>query len=198
MRLKVLGRRLAKLGPTGYRGTYRENPCYCPELPEEHEANGTFLDYVAEAGEDGFVANLQLAQRLVKACADLKPPRHYEIVEATVCDEEVQLGQQLLGFDVSYKLHFSLLAAADIFADNGTSSRNQAEHEVLTIEPLLRLMKLHFRPRVNDNGLFEERKTAEFFLECAKALHSTCRNLWEEDTVIDGLCVVALHLVTKK
>jgi hypothetical protein len=63
-----------------------------------------------------------------------------------------------------------------------------------TLQPLLRLVREHFQPLLNANGLFADGATAEFCLACMMALQRVRPNLWENDDVVFD--VVGLSLIS--
>lgn len=165
-----------------YRGTERITPYHIDELGDEHKVNKAFLEYCSEGNEYGIVHNLTKAKELIEVYRQLDPPQHFEIVEVTADKYPPETQSKFLGFDLSSGYHYSLLSwGLDI--DREPPDDMAIDDKFLTLQPLLRLTKKYFQPRLNLSGLFEDYDTANFCLECMLAMQKIRPGLWENDEV---------------
>lgn len=168
-----------------YRGTYRDVPHYVEGLGDDHEVNRAFFWYVGEGGERGVIHDLQRAQQLVEAYSRLQPPKYFEIVEITKGSYPPTTKGEFLGFDLSTG-HYSLLSWG-LEIDHKPSDHLPIDDPLWILQPLLRLAKEYFQPRLNLNGLFDDYETANFCLNCMMALQKLRPGLWENEGVNFGV-----------
>jgi hypothetical protein len=178
--LLILGE--AYSGAPNYRGTGRASPTYCDGLGDDHPANQAFFWMCREGGEELAVHNLAKARALIAAYALGCPDQHFEIVEATYDDPPETQTSQLLGYDLLAGYGYSLLSWG---LEIGRKPLDDLPGDDLlrVLQPPLSLVRESFQPRLNANGLFDDKETAEFCLACMMALQQIRPNLWENETV---------------
>jgi hypothetical protein len=164
-----------------YRGTDRATPYYCDGLGDDHPANQAFFWYCQEGGELGVVHNPVKAQNLVDVYAKLNPPQYFEVVELTNKPSSATKSM-FYGYDIAAEYNFSLLSW-NLEVDNQAFNNVPKDDAFRVIQPLLRLLKQHFQPQLNSNGLFDDTETAKFCLESMMALQQIRPGLWENSNV---------------
>lgn len=166
-----------------YRGVDRSTPYYVDGLHDDAPVNQAFLRYVEDSGQSGIIHDLDFAKELVKLYASLSPPQHFEIIEATMMNHPPKCGREFLGFDLSAGYHYSLLSWG-LEIDRPSISGMHSDAELLSIEPLLKLVKSTFQSMLNDNGLFESTESSIYCLECLIALQNCRPQLFEDPSVV--------------
>jgi hypothetical protein len=165
-----------------YRGTDRPTIYYQSTSDENHEVNRAFLWYCREGGQLGVVHDLAKAREVVEACRRLDPPQYFEVIEVTTENRPPTIGGSFLGFDLSSGYHYSLLSWG-LEIDRPSLENTPEDDPLWIIQPLLHLIKKHFQPQLNSNGLFDEYDTARLCLDCMMALQSIRPGLWENEEV---------------
>jgi hypothetical protein len=166
-----------------YRGTDRMSPYYVDGLYEDHPVNQAFFWYCEEGEELGVVHDLTRARKLVQLYRALDVPQCFEIVQVVDWIDGVRGSGELRGYDLSAGYNYSLLEwHLEIDRDQNSGVDHDERLEVL--QPLLRLVKEHFQPLLNANGLFADGDSAAFCLVCMMALQRMRPNLWENDEVV--------------
>lgn len=174
--------------PSRYRGLDRIQPYHLKSLPEGHEANQLFLQFLEASDERGVLGDDELALRIVDAYARLDPPELFEVVQV-IQASELDLAEQLLGIDVAHGVSRSLILQGPLTAD---VQRFEASHEVIIarMAPLIRLSQDYFVERLNDNFLFEDKTVASLYLATSLALQYFRPGLWEgEDAIFEPIGV---------
>jgi hypothetical protein len=168
--------------PPDYRGTGRSWPYYVESEPAGSRANEAFSWFTSEHAGRGVVHDVMRARELVAAYRKLDPPQPFEIVEVTPEGAEPKYGSNLLGYDLTAHYNNSLLGGYLLAAGGLDLSREPEgvapDDPFWLLRPLMRLTQLHFQPRLNANGLFQDLKTAQFCLECMRSLEGCRPNLW--------------------
>lgn len=100
-------------------------------------------------------------------------------------DEEADGEGEFLGYDLA-SYTSSVLS---------TGMRYCSHHPEIVYMPLLCLIEQHFKPHLNDNGLFAEEAKAAACLECMIALHHLVPDsrLWELHLPNTNLRVTGIH-----
>jgi hypothetical protein len=167
-----------------YRGVNRECPIYIESLPDDHEVNQAFYWFCEAEGDGNFVHDLAKAREIVQVYKTVVPPINYEIIELTAGDAQPSSADgEFLGYDLSAGYWLSLIRDGLLFAWSDLPSADDDE-TFRTILPLFRLVVLHFRQALNNNGLFSDYSRAKFCLECMMALQKIRPNLWEGDDIV--------------
>jgi hypothetical protein len=175
-----------------YRGTYRAHPTHCDQLPDNAEINRLFLWFIEEGGELGLVRDVVKARRFADLWnARLKEAEHFEVVEATDADSAPTHGGTLLGFDLSAGYNNSLLA-------EGLRRSISATHLPEPILEFWNLIRLHYAPQLNRQGLFQTIETANSCLCSMTALQDLSPNFFEGGDLRDfrpvGLFAIGLDV----
>jgi hypothetical protein len=163
-----------------YRGTYRTEPSYIEELPEDHEVNVLFWWFMEKSGEDGIVSDKEKAIEMVETYRKLTPPQIFEVVRLLKVKERPPKKEEFLGYDISCGYGTSLLAWELDIVTKG----KEKEKVLRQISPLTRLVKEHFKPLLNKNCLFNDSKTAQFCLDCMMALQDIRPGLFENEEMV--------------
>jgi hypothetical protein len=180
MKLKLLGQ-ADKTSTSRYLGLDRPSPGYIGQLEDTHAVNQTFYRYLYEADDFGFLQDLNFCEEMVKTYRSLKPPQRFDIVEVTTNNElPVANPAKFLGFDVACVYRISLLSWG-LELDREPSSNIGSEDLICSLLPLFKLLRVHFQPQLNENGLFDDYEVAAFFLQTMMALQKARPNLWEGD-----------------
>lgn len=189
--LVVAGNNLGARGVSNYRGTFRERPPYGDGLPDGAEYNRLFHWYCEEGGESGVVDDLDRARALLRLLrADVRR-KDFELIEATRATEKPRVGGELLGYDLSCAWSYSLLCwGLDL------RQAQQAPELSSAIRDLSALIEAHFKPLLNERGLFSEEGTADFCLRSMMALQALSPGLWENEEASD-FEVVAIFKVAE-
>jgi hypothetical protein len=189
MAFLILGKNiLGKRGSPDYRGTYRESIPYGDGMPDDSEYNILFRWYV-DAEASGDVTDGAKAQRLLTILHRDFGRREFELVEATRLLEEPRIGGEFLGYDLSHALSYSLLSWGLDF-----STVDKEGTLPVAVSDLLGLLGSHFRPLLNKNGLFSDKKMAEFCLRSMIALQQLFPGLWENEES-SNFEVVAIYII---
>ena len=173
-----------------YRGTYRRQPTYCNEVPEDHEINQLFFWFIEEGGELGVVRDLRKARRFAElwnAC--LEDHDRFEVVEATDGDSVPTHGGMFLGFDLSSGYNNSLLVSG-LRQSPGIATLPEP------VQELCRLLMRHYAPQLNSAGLFDGIEGATSCLESMSALQELSPNLFEGGELKD-FHPVGVHVVLR-
>jgi len=151
--------------PPAYRGTSRELPLVRDDLGLDHPANRALLDLLERHDATGIDLSYDLALRLFTGYRGIGIGR-FELLEVTGKGQQPQLGEDLLGFDVS-------------FPDGGTESLLAmlllyqspfGESVDATTEGRLSPLRERFRTRLNEHLLFATEVDATEFLSAAEAV----------------------------
>ncbi len=179
MRLKLLGPSYPS-SPGNYRGVERPSISYVGEN-DDSKANQAFYEYLRISDEYGFVQDLEACRRLVAAYQQLNPPQEFEIVEITTENQGPSFTpSDFLGFDIACAYRISLLSRG-LEIDVEPKETVSPDDLIQVMQPLFRLIKAHFKPKLNANGLFDAYDTARFCLDVMMALQKIRSNLWEGD-----------------
>ncbi len=167
---------------TRYNGTYRTSPTYVSELSENSPANTLFLEwYLQEGGEAGIVSDLEKAKEMVAVYDELESPQRFEIIRIVrEWTEDRPNDEEFLGLDLSDShYYYSLLSwGLDVLINEDADN----EPIIQMILPLLKLVEVHFKPLLNQNGLFDCKDDAELCLDCMMALQAIRPGLYEDPT----------------
>jgi hypothetical protein len=166
-----------------YWGVERSTPDFCYACEEDSLINQLFLTYINQNYPSGFVNDIDLARSIVAAYA--AEDEHFEIIEV-VGSAQPALPGRFLGYDVGMNCRNSFLVGGlTSFANN----------EGRLLDPLTNIIYLYCVPRLNERGLFDDRATAELFLQCMTALQKLVPNLWEDDASMQSCAVMELWSV---
>lgn len=172
-----------------YRGTDRRMPTHCDAVPDDHEINRLFRWFLKEGGESGLVHDLLKARRYADLCNQYCPGKHFEVIEVT--DGEMtpeDPAHQLLGFDISANgCGSSLISVALLYEPAET----MPEEPILVLTDLIRE---HFRPKLNEFGLFRTFEDASHCRRAMIALQSFHPNLYEGGD-LEVFTVAGIYLV---
>jgi len=155
--------------PPHYRGVYRCGPMYLDALAASAPANRAWQRYVSDLGEK--VPTEEVALTLADALAEVG--ESFDVVGLDDCTEVPPApdAKQTLGFDITMRGWHSLLSWG-LHWD--TDSLRQ-----LPLGPLLALLEAHFRPRLNEFGLFGDWLDARHFFDVAQTLAVLSPGVWE-------------------
>jgi hypothetical protein len=163
-----------------YKGTYRMNPGYIEELPEDSEVNQLFSWYMEVGGEFHIINDIEKAKKIFELYKNLTPPQIFEVVRLLEVNETPPGNEEFLGYDLSCGYFYSLLSwGLDIEIEGEEEDRLLKQ-----ISPLMDLVKKHFKPLLNKNCLFYDSETAKFCLECLMALQDIVPGLFENEEII--------------
>jgi hypothetical protein len=171
---------LQKVNSSGfhYRGLERDTLGYVAEVETHTDVEDIFYKYLSQAGAYGFLQDLNFARNLIEIYNTLTPNQNFEIV--TITDKDSNLVNEniiFLGFDVVCVYRISLVLQ---LTDLDTISPRLSDDDLIwQLQPLLKLIRLYFLPRLNDNGLFEQEDIAEFYLEVMMSIQAVRPNTWE-------------------
>jgi hypothetical protein len=168
------GNMLGARGAVGYRGTYREAPPHSDVLREDSEYNRLFAWYCS-AGQCG-VEDADRARRLFSLLRSQVGRGDFEMVEIGGVRDEPRIGRELLGYDLSCAFYYSLLSW-------GLDLREiqQATELPAAIKEAGALVEAHFKPLLNEYGLFSDQQTAAFCLRSMMAMQALSPGLWESE-----------------
>lgn len=177
----VLGaNNLGARGARNYRGTCRERPPFATSLPADGEYNALFSWYCEAGGESGAVNDVAKAVRLTQLLRQALDRKEFELVEAVRAGDSVRLGGELLGYDLSCAWAYSLLSwGLDL------SVAITREELPVAVRNLLALVEAHFKPLLNEHGLFRDERIATFCLQSMMALQAFRPGLWENEDSSD-------------
>lgn len=152
-----------------YRGIHRCLPQYDDELPENAPYNRAWRELLDHEGA------LDCAAKALELAAALDP-------SGTVCDvlklemnpeEAIASERGFIGFDVASKGWDSTLSWG-IHWD----ARRKRE---MPVGPLIELIEAHFRPQLNEYGLFWDLGLATMFRRVLLSSQLLVPNMWEAD-----------------
>jgi hypothetical protein len=166
-----------------YRGTNRDVPSYHEELEAISEVNQAFFWYCESVGQGTTLQDLDGAVRLVTAYRNLAVPEYFEIIEVTKNSNTPHNKGRFLGYDLAAKASMSLINQA-LNIDISVTKKHTWDTLLKNIDPLVELLKLYFRPKLNQHSLFDEHNAASFCLQCMMSLQFFRPNLWEAATVV--------------
>lgn len=163
MKIRILGDTYITSN-TAYRGLYREEPQY----KEEQELFAFWDWYASEAGNGGYVSDVEKANKLVNSYAN--HGLNYDIIR--IEEEEISTNDYFLGIDICSKGGgYSLIAS-------GLEDSNENKTE---LHYIFELIKNYFKPKLNKNGLFEIYKDANLFLQVISEIQRIRPEMIEED-----------------
>lgn len=192
-RLLILGcNRSPEAGTSPYRGTYRSHPNYQSHLDPDHEVNRVFGEFCAAGGESLVVSDIQLARKVVMLYGRLQPAEMFDVVEAVTMGEKPRFSGQLLGYDISQGGVGHSMLSWGLELSRYDSQIKGTSQWVL---PIIRLSETHFRPKLNENGLFSDCQLAEFCLACLTALNHAVPSLFASE--MGRYSVVALYEISR-
>lgn len=170
---------LGARGAPRYRGTYRESPTHSDELPDDSEYNQLFLWYCDEEYRSGDVEDVAKARRLLRLLRGELGHEEFELIEATRLGEDPKIGRELVGYDLSSALGYSLLSwGLDL------RQAQEARQIPAAIRDLSALVEAHFKPLLNEHGLFSDALTAALCLRSMMALQALVPGLWESEEAV--------------
>lgn len=168
MYYQILGQAMP-YSPPNYRGTYRCGPSYQESLPEAAPVNRAWRQYVQQQERfDDREAALQLAAAYEEIGQSFDVVQLEEVTSSSPSDES----QGQLGFDIAQQGWYSLLSWG-LHWGNGRPLAPPPRG------PLLALMEAHFRPLLNQHGLFMHWSDARFCLDVAEAISVLVPGSWE-------------------
>lgn len=150
-----------------YRGVYRPGLRYQVELPETHPANCAWKAYV-DAEEQ--IQDKATAFRLAEQMSGMED--RLDLVEVEVVAAEPKITPPgALGFDIAQHGWYSLLS--------GNLNLSARSMPGTPLDALFNLIELHFRPRLNEHGLFSCWNDARFFVDVVEAISTLAPGTWE-------------------
>ncbi|GEM_PF-1068472 len=166
---------------TNYRGVDRYPPFHIDALDDNHPVNRTFLLYLDLTNEDYLIHDLAKAREIVESYKTLTPPEIYEIIEVTDNKEPPENSEALfLGYDPAGKIGLSLISVLAprpqirhyVEYDKYSEDKYWEEERGIPHHIMLfnRLIREHFRPKLNKNLLFDDYDTASFCCECVMSI----------------------------
>ena len=157
-----------------YPGTYRAHPTHCDELADHNEIHQLFFWFLEESGELGMVRDLGKALRFAELWnARLKEERPFEVMEVADGDAPSEKsGGHFIGFDLSLGYNNSLLS----WGLKLSVATNQLAEPV---RELCDLLRRHYAPQLNGQGLFQNCEAASGCLRSMTALQGLSPNLFE-------------------
>ncbi len=179
--LKILGPKYERpIFQGNYRGVERPSLAYVANVGDDHEANQAFNRFLSASDLKEIIQDINLARDLVNIYGRLDPPQPFEIVEITTENHSPTIiAGTFLGFDVACVYRISLLSGG-LEIDRDPPAKISASDLIWKMRPLFRLVKSYFKPRLNQNGLFDDYETAIFFLEVMMTLQQIRPKLWED------------------
>ena len=155
-----------------YRGTYRAHPTHCDELPDHSEINQLFFWFLEEGGQLGMVRDLGKALRFAELWnARLKEEHPFEVIEVADGDAPPESGGHFIGFDLSSGYNNSLLS----WGLKLSVATNQLAEPV---RDLCDLLRRHYAPQLNGQGLFQNYEAASGCLRSMTKLQGLSPNLF--------------------
>ena len=177
-----------------YRGTYRPGPTYIDALPEDSPINQLWMNETDLMISDPFT-NLEDAKRIQDIYA--QAGFGFDLVMVLQNEEQPPDDPRLrfLGYDLSHVSGYSLLSWDLNFSEPAPEFFHQRDKPVY--RPLLLLIQIYFRPRLNSYRLFETREDAEFFQETASAMTNGFGAVWES-TEYGPFKLVRIYMVRSR
>ena len=126
MKIRILGDRIIQSNKT-YRGLYREEPRYM----EEQELHVLWDWYASEAGDGGYIYDIEKAKKLVNTFA--RNSIRYEIIRIEM--ETITSNNIFLGIDICTKGGYSLLA----------SGLEHSNENITEFDSKFELIKIYFQ-----------------------------------------------------
>jgi hypothetical protein len=182
--LVVAGNALGVRGVANYRGTCRESPPHADGLADDAEYNQLFFWYCREDDKPDGVQDLDRARRLLQLLRRDLCRQDFELIETIRLGERPSAGGRLVGYDLSHAWSYSLLSWGLDLHSQGNSP----------IQDLVALVEAHFKPLLNEHGLFSDEQTAAFCLRSMMALQTLSPGLWEHEES-SNFEVVAIYRV---
>lgn len=166
---------LGARGLASYRGTYREAPPHSDVLPEDSEYNQLFSWY-CEAEYQSGVEDPNRAHRLLSLLRGQVGREDFEMIEVVRVGDRARIGREFLGYDLSCAFSYSLLSW-------GLELREARQSPQLptAVRDLSTLLEAHFKPLLNEYGLFSDDEPAAFCLRSMMALQALSPGLWENE-----------------
>ncbi|CAG1015751.1 hypothetical protein ANRL4_05580 [Anaerolineae bacterium] len=153
-----------------YRGTYRPHPYFIDQFPETHPVNQAFLTFTSMRDNLSIDQAKQIAA--IYAQYVVSPQSQFECIVIGSPGEFVENGEHL-GFDIAHAHYYSLILDGLLYDPPAGRPR-----QPLVVDPLSNLLKVHFRPRLNEHRLFPNLQDALFCLECMMALQAIIPHLY--------------------
>ena len=178
--LVLAGNALGPRGVANYRGTCRSSPPHADDLPDDSEYNELFFWYCDEDYRSDGVQDPDRARRLLQLVRVELGRLDFEVVEAVRLGQRPKVGGDLLGYDLSCAWSYSLLSWGLELGGNGKDDAVPP-----AIDALVALVEAHFRPLLNEHGLFSDEQTASFCLRAMMALQALRPGLWENEEASD-------------
>lgn len=189
MNIMILGEPMDPHTNPNYRGIFRSSPTYCEHLSEDHPANQAFRWYINEGGQEEVVHNIDNAILLIEEYKRLSPPQYFELIEIFIGKDPNTSNGIFLGYDLSAYLHFSFLYLGMEYSN---SIRNIDLEEANALSSAIEYI---FKPRLNQYGLLNDYKTAQWCLNCHKAIQKLNPNYFENDEIVAAYEPVALYKI---
>lgn len=169
MKLMILGEKFPSYSER-YRGIQRET------LPIPSGENSIYWELIEKEDKYFMLDDLEFARQVIAEYEALDLPQHFEIVEITDDNEPPENAQaNFLGFDVVQDYFISMLTTG---LDFSALYDNLSDHMQVLV-PLIRLVEVHFKPKLNEYGLFSSYEDASSFQQAVKALRILRPGLFE-------------------
>jgi hypothetical protein len=150
--------------PSTYRGVARYGPRYRDGEPEDSAFNRAWREWI---DKDEVVSDLDDALRLAAVFNT-----HGALFDVVGISRDAQAqGAKVLGYDVASNGRESILSWGIRW--------EAARKATAPLGPLLALLELHFRPMLNQHGLFDNHRAADFFRDVLLAMQTLSPGVWE-------------------
>jgi hypothetical protein len=156
-----------------YRGTERSRPYFNSMFEADHPVNRAFLDYVEMSNEAGEVSDHKSAKQLLEVFNMYSPDHNFELIRISTPNATVQ--GEYLGLDIVHNNYLSHLS-------NGLRTCLPHQESDVT-HTLLCLFEAHFKPKLNNHGLFNDIESAQFCFDCIKALNTLEGELFDNPLI---------------
>jgi hypothetical protein len=173
-----------------YRGTQRASPVIEESMPSDHAVNVAIMQYI-QGTDEGTTRDPALVERTLATLGRYLPGHGYEAVQITRASGPVTVGGALYGYDVSYEFYGSMVKSLIVEAAKDSAGRRS--HEVEYLLPLIEVFTAFFLERVNDNMLFSDVATADWFRRCVVSFDTIHRSIFEDEAAMRSYEVVAVH-----
>jgi len=162
MKFRILGDSIITSN-SAYKGLYREEPIYI----EDDELYPFWDWYATEAGDGGYISDIEKAKKLVEMYA--KKGIYYEIIR--IEEQEISTKNCFLGIDICTKGGYSLLASR---LENSNTTKTE-------MDGIFELIKVYFQAKLNEHSLFAKSEDADLFLKVINEIQQLRPGIIEED-----------------
>ncbi len=170
-----------------YLGTDRNGPWYVEQVGPEARVNQLHDWYYARYLSEELLSekDLEMARELVVEYAKLGI--FYQLLELAPDAAALEQGR-FIGYDVSFRGVGDSLLSWGLTLHRRPTDRPEILPRAITL-----LVERYFQPRLNESGLFDDRETAAFLLDVARAMNQVEPGCLE--TGLEEYHVVAVGVV---